>query len=531
MKQPISRVFVFLLTLALVCSMAAVNVAAESGSGKHSFSLYVGLQETTINTSNNDIYAWRVAQENTGINVEYVYANGDNLVLMIASNDLPDAIIQTWTSFSGGPQGAIDNGVIIPLSESLLAEQAPNYWAYIQKYEDIRKMVTTDDSVHYQIAGIMTWEPDETKGFTSVIDRDPFYESWMGPIIRKDILDAAGLPLPETVDDWTAALRLMKEQGFASPMSAPVGNFQTSNAFAGAFGITLGLYQDESGKVHYGPLEPGYADYITLLNGWYEEGLLDADYAAIDGTAARTKVINGEAGATIGTGSVIGVSYAGAHELDPDTSFYSIAVKHPKLNAESGEPVLGQKAYPYLNGVGITPKCVDPSAVLNFFDYLWSDEGTLVANWGGIEGVTYDLTANGLPEFSASLADNEWGYPISTMTQKVEILNGPFPVDLRNRLYQMTLYDTPEPIYCRGTWSNALYSASLPPYSIPTDKSSDFASLSNDITTFFNENHIKFIMGLEPLENIEAFQNSLHRIGVDDYIAIAQDALDQYNAR
>ena len=59
--------------------------------------------------------------------------------------------------------------------------------------------------------------------------------------------------------------------------------------------------------------------------------------------------------------------------------------------------------------MAVTPVCKDSEAVLRFFDSYWTDEGSLLANWG-VEGVSYDLNAQGLPEFSPKLADNEWGY-------------------------------------------------------------------------------------------------------------------------
>ena len=259
-----------LLCLALILALALIpvtGVQAESETAR-SFTLFEGNQSSTLNESNDDIMAWQKAQEATGIDVEFVHGDDNTLTMLIASEDLPDAILQNWATFPGGAQGALDNAVIVELSEELLAEHAPNYWAYLQKWPEIKKMVTTDAGTHYQIAGIMTWETDESKGFTPVVDRAPCYESWMGLIARKDLLDAAGLEIPVTVDDWTAALRTLKENGVATPLSATVGNFKQSNLFAGAYGVAQGLYQDENGVAHYGPMEDAYKDYLTLLAGW-----------------------------------------------------------------------------------------------------------------------------------------------------------------------------------------------------------------------------------------------------------------------
>ncbi|MEG0767834.1 MAG: extracellular solute-binding protein, partial [Clostridia bacterium] len=391
-----------ILTTAMpVCSFAETPEAGANGT----FSLFVGLQEPAINTTNHDILAWSEAQKQTGIQIEFVHGGGENLNLMIASNDLTDAIYQFWPDFSGGAQGALDNGTIIPLPKEMLAKAAPHYWAYLHAWPELIKMMTTDNGTHFQVGGVMTWEQEESLGATPVLQRAPFYESWMGLILRTDLLEKTGLSVPVTVDDWTQVLRAFKAMDIASPMSATVSNLKTSNAFAGAFGIAHGLYQDAEGIAHYGPMEEGYQTYLTLLHQWYTEGLLDADYAALDGNMARAKLISGESAATIGTGGWIGISYESAHELTPDTDYYLKAIAHPTLDAQHLIAPYGQRAYPYIGGIAITPACKDPEVVLNFFDYYWTDEGSVTANWG-VEGVSYERNENGLPVFSEKLAQN-----------------------------------------------------------------------------------------------------------------------------
>ena len=42
--------------------------------------------------------------------------------------------------------------------------------------------------------------------------------------------------------------------------------------------------------------------------------------------------------------------------------------------------------------------------------------------------------------------------------------------------------------------------------------------------------YVKFVMGLESLDNFEAFRDQLRKMGVENYLSIAQTALDNYNA-
>lgn len=45
-------------------------------------------------------------------------------------------------------------------------------------------------------------------------------------------------------------------------------------------------------------------------------------------------------------------------------------------------------------GVGITTACEDPVAAIKFLDYICSDEGQVLVNWG-IEGTNYEIDENG----------------------------------------------------------------------------------------------------------------------------------------
>lgn len=42
------------------------------------------------------------------------------------------------------------------------------------------------------------------------IDREPYEESFIGLVVRKDLLDKAGLDIPVTLDDWYEALVAFK---------------------------------------------------------------------------------------------------------------------------------------------------------------------------------------------------------------------------------------------------------------------------------------------------------------------------------
>lgn len=51
------------------------------------------------------------------------------------------------------------------------------------------------------------------------------------------------------------------------------------------------------------------------------------------------------------------------------------------------------------------------------------------------------------------------------------------------------------------------------------------------IDVYRNEMTLKFIMGIEPLENFDSYLEQLDKMGINDALAIQQAALDRFNAR
>lgn len=75
-------------------------------------------------------------------------------------------------------------------------------------------------------------------------------------------------------------------------------------AFIGAFGVIRDFYH-EDGKVLYGPLQPGYLQFLKTMNQWYEEGLLDPNFTQNDRKTQDANMMTGASGATVSSGANI----------------------------------------------------------------------------------------------------------------------------------------------------------------------------------------------------------------------------------
>ena len=454
--------------------------------------------------------------------------------LMIVSGDLPDMIefgdYNLRSDYPGGATAAVNDNIIIPLDEYLSA--MPIYAAYLAAHEDINKMVRTDDGVLVSMEGILT-RTTPGENYQSATERDPEYECWSGLVINEDWLNDLSLDVPVTIDDWTEMLTAFKtEKSAIAPFTTSGGwLFSGTNAFLSAYDTCHYIYEDVNHKACYGPVEDGYLEFLTLMNGWYMNGLMDPDYLTIDTTAMVARVINQESGAYTGYGSRIGLVYRDTREDYPDCN--PVAVPNPVLT--EGQALLyNQRDFPTgFSSLCITPQCEEIERALGFWDYFWTDEGNFIANWGPEEGVTYIFDENGNPQLGPAITNDPDGFPSTTVWHKYLIQSGPFPVALDNRVAGKMVYGTMNAVTCDALWSqnNGALPSTLPPVTLTNEESTAYATPYNDIKTYTDEMRNRFIMGVEPLENYESFVQALWDMGLQEVLDIQQAAIDRYNNR
>ena len=100
-------------------------------------------------------------------------------MLLISSGVYPDIWRVNWITHPGGPAGALEDGLIINLSEH--EENMPNLLAYMEENPDIKKLVVNDDGEYYCFPFIQDCE-----GMGNVAT---------GPVIRADWLEEQNLEI------------------------------------------------------------------------------------------------------------------------------------------------------------------------------------------------------------------------------------------------------------------------------------------------------------------------------------------------
>ena len=467
-------------------------------------------------TVNETVFAeWEY--EKTGIKVEYIHPaqgqEGEKFNLMLMSSDMPDIIVWYWYSILGGPEKAIKDGYITRLND--LSDYTPNFNATLQANPEADKMVKTDEGSYYAFP---------------TLKLDPELTVFAGPIVRKDWLDDLGMAIPETIDDWYNMLKAFKDEKKADAPFSYVGSSLLNDfgAFIGAYGIKQNFYLDD-GKIKYGPVEEGYKEFIQTFRKWYDEGLIDKNLAAVDNNALDAKMLNGNSGATVGfNSSSLGKWLTAMQEKDP--TYNLAAAPFPVLNAGE-KPKFGQKdlTYNVSNSAAISGKSKNKELAARFLDYAFSTEGNLLYNFG-MEGESYNMV-NGEPVYTDLIMNNPEKLSISSALAKYThaAYEGPYPSDVRyfRQYYPMAQQKEAIPIWANTDAEKHL----LPRIMMTMEESEDFKTVMTDITTLVEEQSMKFIMGVEPLENLDKFIEEIKSMNIEKAIEIQQAALERYNVR
>lgn len=463
---------------------------------------------------------YKEMEKKTGIHIEFIHPTigqeDEQFALMLASREFPDLIESAWSYYAGGAEKAIEDQVIIKLND-IMEEHAPNFTQAVQSNKEYDRQSKTDNGVYY--------------GFPSLSVGS--YRIFGGILIREDWLNDLGLPMPQTVEEWETTLRAFKEEkGASAPFTGESTLFSPGyiNTFNNAFNVGKDLYLEDD-VVKYGPLEPGYKEWIDLMHRWYEEGLLDRDYATNGKNAVDAKITDGTSGACFGyIGGNLG-TYLARMEDDPTYSLvgapYPVANKgeQPKfgpLGAEADNPFLA-----------ISTACKYPEAAARWADFWYTEEGLVLSNFG-VEGETYNLV-DGKHVYTDEILHNPEGRSISEALSLHCRATGAAPGYNQVEEYLQQYYPYPQQTQALDLWTQStenIKKHTLPGAVSPLlEESDELAILQTDLSTYVTENVVKFVQGGLPMSEFDQFVETLKSMGAERYVEIYQSAYDRYLQR
>ena len=464
-------------------------------------------------------YYFDVLEEATGVHLDMIgsASNPQNtseaVNLLIVSGEYPDVWRVNWPGHPGGPNGAIADGLILPLND--YTEYCPNLFAFFEENPDLKKAYATDEGILYAFYWIQGSEGLGSSG--------------LGAGFRTDWLADAGLDLPETVDDWTEALRAFKAMGKGGLSFEARWLWLEHSAanLSNAWNTVYGFYVND-GVVQYGPLDKGYGEFIGQLAAWYEEGLLDPDFATVDKATVKAKWANHEYGAVL------------LHTKDIENGINANKDGDTPLECDTVPPMVmnaGDTAqFGHFNGKGggAFAHAVSPGEnqelAMRWCDYLYSEEGRKLTSLG-TEGITYEADENdNWVKFTDLIMNNT-----TTEDNASNILfqfawktNWAHPqIPLVHTYFNSEFTNKANADFSNHNMDNHFY----PTVTHTMEEADVVANTYSDIETYVKESVLKFVLGTTPMSEWDAFTEQVRNLGIDEVLEVKQAAYDRYKNR
>lgn len=468
-----------------------------------------------------DNLSYATMEEISGVHMEFTNVSKDSAAtavsLLVASGDYPNI----WNGFAGyygqGIDTAIDAEIIYDLAQ--YKDLMPNYFSIVDGNEQYAKETYTDD-------GAM--------GLAYCLNSKQVIES--GLVMRQDWLEELGMEAPVTYEDFEEVLKAMYDAYGGTLWLSYLGD-DITKSFSAGFGITafnLGsetYFQQVDGQVQFCPLEEGYLEYVTLMNQWYQDGLLYPDF--VSGTSTTTCDPSLMANGTISMVSCPAGFIEQFYAVAGDENFELVASARPVK--QEGDVIHQGSAVGMTstNGFSIATSISDDDPnfeiLLKWLDYWYTQEGSDLANYG-VEGVSYNRNEDGTVEFTELMTNNPDGLAFNLCMNRYVLFVGSFVNDnTRTAVNYNDKQAESVEIWTESAGDGAyVYPMAI---SMTAEESEEFSSAYSDIATYVESQTLGFITGSVPLSEYDSFCDTIESMGIDDLMEIYQNCLDRYNAR
>lgn len=329
----------------------------------------------TIPDSNNP-HVQYVAQE-TGVEYELITTPpgsepNEYINLMLASDDIPDIL----RPIGGVEQTLIQQNAALALDD-LLPEYAPNVWNSIpQEAWDVVRSASDDGKIYYVPKVYLIPE--------------------RAPLIRQDWLEAVGMDMPQTVEDYKDVLRAFRDQdpnGNGKQDELPTSGRELGkwmdHLFA-MYGVAMWEGNPEwdiyEGELRYAGVTDNMKEAIAFIRELYAEKLLDNETFLNKGDVWTAKINNSLVGSWYHLPANLRDRYTAMLQNAPDA--YVVGMPLPSVDGFQGfvtQKSMGEPEW-------MIPKANEDKAIhaMKLLDFFYNPEHNEFGRFG-IEGLQHEV--------------------------------------------------------------------------------------------------------------------------------------------
>ncbi|MEC0259493.1 ABC transporter substrate-binding protein [Paenibacillus lautus] len=340
--------------------------------------------DSNANWANMQDAVGKKLTEKTGITIQAEYAvDGSNqkLPLMVASGEYPDLVFA-----KGDANLFVDSGAFIDLTD-LIEEHAPNIKKVYGEYMSRLKWSNDDEAIYVL--------PTLAAVDHQALDAGGTFQ------IQHEVLKELGYPELKTVKDYEKALKDYAEKNPTIdgqptiPLTLNADGWRIMISVTNPAFIATGVSDDgeyyidpetTEAKLHY--KRPEEKEYFRWLNHMNAEGLLDKETFVQKTDQYEAKISSGRVLGVIDQEWGFGNATNALRTSGKENRTYA---RFPiQLDESTKDATFQDTGYVAGWGVGITTSAKDPVRIIKFLDYLASEEGQILMNWG-IEGEHYNV--------------------------------------------------------------------------------------------------------------------------------------------
>lgn len=462
----------------------------------------------------NDMPAIKALEEKTGIHAEWEVIKGSDwntkLNLAFASGEYPDVILSV-NSVVDKEEFGVTQKLLIPLDE-LTEKYMPNYTART-KAEDKDPTIglVASDGKRYSVGFLMAQD----------IKTDQHY------FINQTWLDNLGLKTPTTLDELTEVLRAFKTgdpNGNGKQDEVPL-ELGLNTGFYGIryilpmFGVPCEtdkkwIYIDDNKKVQMTATQEGFRQCMEWLHEMYSEGIADTEMISQDINTIETKIKEGNVGL---------FTAWRLKSMGWDESVEKDCVLFMPTAPEGTKPSLNRYLELAKNGAYVTAGNQHVPETMRWLDSMLDLE-TMFNLYYGAEGEGWSHGENGKLD-SASLDP--------TRVKDCLDANALFyaPAKYISENYNMAPQRIEKSEYCRQYEEAGIiqkYSNNYLKMAPLTSEQRQNSTLKEtDIDNAVIENVAGFITNGVTDDSWNAFVKLFEDMGIEEYIKMYQDAIDQ----
>lgn len=548
-----------LLALTLVLGLMAPLALADETPTLRLLTILHGEQTADV----EDLFIFKYLEKKFNVKLELesvsLDAANERATQLLLADDVYDLM---WMGLgnSDAIKYGVEGGELLDWTPYLTEELMPNAMQAKQDYPDAFAASITPDGKQYSMPYIRGAIYDNNTGAFSATVRMNINTEW---------LKAVGKEMPRTLDEFIEVLRAFKAQDPGNIGENLVPCIDNQNKVKDYIWNALGFYACTGGQT-YGTafavknnkvVLPAYTPeakiFMETVKTLYDEGLVSPDYFTLDQTANRGIVSEGRVG------------IFGDSTLQPAENNWQAWWAMSPLTSSVNDKPLASVNFGYSIGSYAAADTKYPELVAQITDFMYSELGAMLYGAGPMQGseeqamvensigwyidedgvVTNDLIKSN-PTYTLANGNSAYYYiggrfDRSNLTYKFAGVEHEGTIKILKDAVTGREVEAPvtaETIFNDSNWDQRwrisqtaamedyLTFIRLPSVYLTADQEEEVTDLRMAIEDYITQETPKFITGARSLDEFDAYQEELRKLGIERYIEIYTEAYAPYMA-